>query len=690
MNLQPETPRDDSASEALITADDPHSSGGRRVAVVGLASLAAGVLMAQLPHPFGFPSALIGPRLTALGTHPAVAAAAFALTVGGALALGALVRSSLPIPSFTDRPPAVTLKARPIGIVLLALAAVSLTMVCALARQAVATAWFMPLSAMVLGLAIAGLKVCGPPPPPAADTSATLRPADLLWGGAMAAVVGWSATRWIDHWYYSWIGDEVSFFEGARDLIGGPPANIFELAFVHSKHSVVDSLYQSLFLRIFGADVVGWRLAEVAVAVVAACLAYVVVIRLTPATDRGRFGLVRLPAVIAGLVVGCSAYTLAFCHIGYNNLHTLVPPLLIILCLISIASRPSAVRLFVLGCLLGLCLYTFLATIIFWLVLAVFFAPGLLSKGPRGRFTAAAVVIGGLVCTTLPILAANQTQLIENLRASHALGIGAERNWVLGWAGSAGAFWHNSRYFNHHLAASLIDPFAGALAAIGVGAAVVLFRRSPFDRLLLLWFVLGTLAVAVTHSFTWPSFTRLLFVLPAVAFLAGRGATVLVDVLVTRLGRSPTTARLVLLSVIVLLVIVNSHQLYAVVPLRLPPTPFTSTVRALQEHPASPVVEVAYQMDPNREVLLGPYPDLAPRFSWMTPARLASVLDRLDPASIFLVYQSRRLAGSVAEIVGPRWNGTCYLDSGGRCLVWIFEPAAVAGIAGPDPVSPQP
>jgi hypothetical protein len=681
--------RNDASPGAPTPAHAPHPGRDRCRAILGLIGVALGALLAQLPHPFGISSALIGPRLAALGTHPAVTTAAFALTVGGALALGALVRSSLPIPSFKDRLPEVTLEARPVGITLLALAAVSLAIVCALARQAVATAWYAPLLAMVLGLAIAGLRVCGHPPPPAADTSSTLRPADLLWIGSLAATVGWSATRWIDHWYFSWTGDEVSFFEGARNLIGSSPANIFDLAFVHSKHSVVDSLYQSLFLRIFGADVVGWRLAEIIVALVAACLAYVVVVRVAPAADTGRAGLVRLPAVIAGLVVGCSAYTLAFCHIGYNNLHTLVPPLLIVLWLTVIASRPSATRLFILGCLLGLCLYTFLATTIFWLVVAVFLASGLLSKGPRGRFTAAAVVIGGLVCTTLPILAANQTQLIENLRASHALGIGAERSWVLGWAKSAGAFWHNSRYFNHHLAASLIDPFAGALAAIGVGAAVFLFRRSPFDRLLLLWFVLGTLAVAVTHSFTWPSFTRLLFVLPAVALLAGRGATVLVDILVTRLGRSPTTARVVLLTVIVLMVVVNSHQLYAVVPLRLPPTPFTSTVRALQEHPASPVVEVAYQMDPNREVLLGPYPDLASRFSWMTPARLASVIDRLDPASIFLVYQSRRLAGSVAEVVGPRWNGTCYLESWGGCLVWIFEPAADAGTDKPDSVSPR-
>ncbi len=549
-----------------------------------------------------------------------------------------------------------------------------LAILCTLARLAVAPAWYPPLLAAVLGLATAGLWACDTRSSPATLKTATLGRSDLLWIGFLTATVGWTATRRIDHWYYSWIGDEVSFFEKARGLLSGPPADIFSLSLVHSKNPVADSLFQSLFLRLFGEDVLGWRLAEVTVAVVAAALAYLIVVRVTVPPGEGGDATGRLSGVIAGLVVGSSAFTLAFCHIGYNNLHTLVPPLLIVLWLTVIASRPSGSRLFILGCLLGLCLYTFLATTIFWLVVVMFLAPGLLSKGPRGRLTAAVVVIGGLVCTTLPILAANQTPLIENLRASHALGFGAERSWVLGWAGSAGVFWHNSRWFDHHVAASLLDPFAAVLAAIGGGAAVFVFRRSPFDRLLLLWFVLGTLAVAVSHPLTSPSLTRLLFVLPAAALLAGRGATVLSGIFTTRLKSSVPAVRAVLLSIAALIVIANSRQFFAIVPLRLPPPPFTSTVRALQEHPASPVVEVAYQMDPNREVALRPYPTLAARHSWMTATRLVSDIDHVDPNSVFLVYFSRRLAETVEEIVSPRWTGSCYCESGGECVVWIFEP----------------
>lgn len=648
----------------------------RRWAVTGFVALALGVFLAQLPYPFAVVTEHSEGGLATLGDHRAAAAAAFALIAAGALLLGALARPTLASPFFPACLPAVTITARPIGIALLAIAAVLLAALCTLARHAVGPAWYPPLLASVLGLATAGLWACDTGSPPTSPKTAALGRSDLLWIGFLAATVGWTATRRIGHWYYSWIGDEVSFFEKARDLLSGPPADIFNLSFAHSKHPEADSLYQSLFLRMFGENVTGWRLAEVAVAVVAAALAYLIVVRVTASPGEGGGTSGRLPGVVAGLVVGCSAYTLAFCHIGYNNLHTLVPPLLIVLWLTVIASRPSATRLFILGCLTGLCLYTFLATTIFWLVLAVFFAPGLLSPGPRGRFTAAAVVIGGLVCTTLPILTANQTPLIENLRASHALGFGADRSWVAGWAGSAGVFWHNSRWFDHHVAASLLDPFAGALAAIGGGAAVFAFRRSPLDRFLLLWFVLGTLAVAVTNPLTSPSLTRLLFVLPAAALLAARGATVLADIFEVRLELSPRTVTAAMLSTVALIVVANWRQFSTVVPLRLPPAPFTSTVRALQEHPGSPVVEIAYQIDPNRLVALGPYPVLAARHSWTTPTRLASDADRLDPATVLLVFYSRRLADTVDEIVSPRWTGSCYCESEGQCVVWIFEPTA--------------
>jgi hypothetical protein len=646
---------------------------GRWAAATALALLAAGISLSQLGRPPQLGLRVVDESLAVLGTRPTAVLAAFAAIAAGAAILAMLAAGRLPALELPDRPPPLALEARPRGVALVATAAAVLGSLCVLASQGTAVPWYPLLLLLALGLAAAGLRLCDSTP------AAPSRPRvfgrrDLAAAAVLGAMVAASAGFRIDHWYFSWIGDEGSFFHRARDLLHGPAGNIFDLSYVHAKNPLVDSLYQSLFLRLLGENVIAWRLAEVAVAAAAAILAYLVVVRLTAVTARGPGS--RLPAFVGGLVLGCSAYTMAFCHIGYTNLHTMVPPLLILLSMAGIAARPTAVRLFGLGCLLGLCAFTFLATLVIWPVAALFWGRGVLAEALRGRVGAAAVVGFGFLCMTLPILAADPSPLFENLQASHALGFGADRGWLLGFAASLGAFWHNSRWFSHHVAGSLLDPVAGGLTAMGLAAAVALRRRSPGDRFLLLWFVLGCLVIALTHPFEWPILTRLLFVLPAAALLAARGAAVATIVLEDRLGLSPRAATSLLATAAALIVIVNLHQLYVVVPSRLPAPAPTCTVRTLQEHPHAPVLEVAYDMDPNRALMLEAYPGLAARHGWTTPQRLASLVESLDPATVLLVFYSPRLADTVEKTLSAGWTRRCCHDEEGRCLVWVFEPAA--------------
>lgn len=647
---------------------------GRRAAATGLALLAAGVWLAQLGRPPLLGIRVVDEGLAVLGTRPTLVLAAFAAIAAGAAVLAALAAARMPALELADRLPAPALEARPRGIALLVLAATALGGLCALAAGGAAVAWHGPLLALALGLAASGLAVCdaAPAPPP---RHAAFDRRDLALAAGLGVTVAAASSYRIDHWYFAWIGDEGSFFEHARALVHGPAGSIFNLSFVHAKNPLADSLYQSLFLRLLGENVVAWRLSEVAVVAAAAILAYLVIVRLTARPEPERPPGLRSAALVGGLVLGCSAYTMAFCHIGYTNLHTLVPPLLIVLWLAGIGTPPTAARLFGLGCLLGLCAYTFLVTPVIWLVVAAFLAGGVLRGGVRS-WIGPAVVASGVLCTTLPLLAADPTPLLANLQASHALGFGGERSWPLGLAASLGAFWHNSRWSSHHVAGSLLDPVAGALAAVGLAAALAVRRRSPGDRFLLLWFVLGCLAVALSHSLERPSLTRLLFVLPALALLAARGACALVIVAEERLGLPRRAAAAVPAVAAALIVGLNLHQLHVVVPSRLPAPAPTCTIRALQENPRAPVLEVAYDMDPNRAQMLERYPGLAARHGWTTPQRLGRLIPELDPATVLLVFYSSRLADTVGRALPPGWDRSCCHVSKGRCTVWVFEPDA--------------
>lgn len=662
---------------------------GRWAAATALALLAAGISLSQLGEPPQLGLRVVDESLAVLGTRPTVVLTAFAAIAAGAAILAALAAARLPALELADRLPAPPLEARPLGIALLVLSGAVLGALCTLAAGGAAVAWHGPLLALALGLAMSGLAICDAAPAPLPRPAAFDR-RDLALAAGLGVTVAAASSYRIDHWYFAWIGDEGSFFEHARGLVHGPVGSIFNLSYVHAKNPLADSLYQSLFLRLLGENVVAWRLAEIAVAAAAAILAYLVIVRLTAHPDPERPPALRSAALVGGLVLGCSAYTMAFSHIGYTNLHTMVPPLLIVLWLAGLGARPTAARLFGLGCLLGLCAYTFLATPVIWLVVAAFLAGGVLRGGVRS-WIGLAVVGVGFLGTTLPLLAADPTPLLDNLQASHALGFGGERSWLLGFAASLGAFWHNSRSFDHHVAGSLLDPVAGALAAVGVAVAFALRRRSPGDRFLLLWFVLGCLAVALSHPHERPSLTRLLFVLPALALLAARGACALVIVAEDRIGLPRRTAAAVPVVAAALIVGLNLHQLHVVVPSRLPAPAPTCTIRALQENPHAPVLEIAYDADPNRALMLGAYPGLAARHGWATPQRLERLIPELDPATVLLVFYSSRLADSVERTLPPGWGRSCCHMSEGRCLVWVFEPFGAARAGGDSvPLSRRP
>jgi len=355
-----------------------------------------------------------------------------------------------------------------------------------------------------------------------------------------------------------------------------------------------------------------------------------------------------------------------------------VPPLLVMLILTLMSARPRAVHLVVLGGALGFCLYTFLAATLIWIVLAIYLLLGIRRAPLRTQITALILIIAGFTAVALPALLTNPAPILANYQESHSAGFGTSdfqiETAVNGLARTLISFWHNEQWFRHYVTGPLLSPIGGALAIIGLAAALMAQRRSSGDRFLLLWFSVGTVVIAFTNYTEFPSYTRLHFVMPAVALLACRGAVVVIEILRNRLHLSTVPIAIFLLVSIAIIPTVHLHRLHNVSPQRLPAQKEALTIRALQEYPGRPVIDIAPEIEQNRDLMVSFYPWYEELHSWIVLEDLGSALPSIDPDAVILVYDENT-AQTVNPLLGERWRQRRYPDADFPHAIWIFTPA---------------
>ena len=100
---------------------------------------------------------------------------------------------------------------------------------------------------------------------------------DLVILSVLAVVIFLANLVELTHWRYSFIGDEGAFFNRAKLILDGAEYSLFDLVGVYGMHPILDSAYLACFLKVFGANIISWRIAEIAVLVSCSSLAYALV-----------------------------------------------------------------------------------------------------------------------------------------------------------------------------------------------------------------------------------------------------------------------------------------------------------------------------------------------------------------------------------------------------------------------------
>jgi 4-amino-4-deoxy-L-arabinose transferase-like glycosyltransferase len=474
----------------------------------------------------------------------------------------------------------------------------------------------------------------------------------------------------LTNWYFAWVGDEYAFYGAARAILAGATWNFFDLTFVYFAHPVADSVFQAAVMRVVGETVFGWRVAEIVIIVISVVLAYL--------TGTAMFG--RIAGTTAALVIGTSHYLMAYTREAGNNTHQLIPTTLALLMLVLAWRAGRSIYVFLAGASLGFCLYTFISAIILWPIVGILLIFSFLRRPSRGQLGAAILMLLGFALVVLPGLLATPPAELVSMVTLHSRREAAAADPVfLARANvfhSFLAWWSNLQWHFRYVGGQLTDPSTGLLMAIGIGASLLgLHRRSL--RYVLAWFVVGTVAAGATHYVIQAPHTRLLFVMPAVALLAGVGAHALYGTLL-RSFRVPQWVAAGLVALLLLLMIpLNLRQLLVESPKNMALTAFALYVRAFQEYPDLNIVLIAPIRDENLESVVASYGEgFEHRYRYTSVQDLPAVQRELDGKALYMIDEPRNpeLAEAATQTLATTHQRMKVFDHANRVWVTYFLP----------------
>lgn len=404
-----------------------------------------------------------------------------------------------------------------------------------------------------------------------ARASAALRAirTDALIAGGIAAVFIALNARDINHWHYSYIGDEFEFWNFARNINLYGLTRPFSQDGVYGFNPVMSLAGKAAVMRVFGNDHFGATLSSVLTAAAAIPGVYLAAYL----AGRGRTA-----AIAAASLFAFSHYLFALSHISYNNLDALLPMSYAAGFFLLGVRRNSPLWFYAAGAAAGMGFYTHLAARATMPILIVALA---LSPSLIGRSRA---VWLGFAAAAFPAFIVNGAQalgwLFPQLAGGYSEAIsGPFLDRVTENVRNLFAF-HYNIHRSHYVTSSLMDSLSGGVAALGVGYALGTLREHS-SRLLLVWLAALFVFAGLLSPHPHVPNTRMFLLLPPLAIaggvVVGRYAWAAAARLVP--GRASERAAWALVGALILTTFaLNARQFWVASP---PLTPLTNEAIAI-------------------------------------------------------------------------------------------------------------
>jgi len=412
----------------------------------------------------------------------------------------------------------------------------------------------------------------------------------------------------LDHWRYSFMGDELGFWGYARFVVqdrlpDGRPGivNAFTQEGVALYHPMMCTLYQSWFMRLFGVQSFAWRLSSV-VAATLALPGFYLFLRET----------ISRPAAVVGVVVlAGNHFLLTYAHHGLNNVQVLAPTVTALGLWVWGSKRDNLLALYASGVAAGLGFYTFYSSrlAVAFVVLGLLLVP--LGLPWRRRIGQAIAFAFGFLLTFTPLVAASPNFVGDMLHQS-VMRVDATETTASETEGAVERLWKSindpqtrtkweacwsdplmSLREGRFLWGSWTDSWIGSLFLVGLTWSSLRWPRRPFLLWLLASYFASVVAIGVLTQHGFPTDTRMLFLVPFYITFAVLALDVWrnqLRALPLPIGRGGT---ILLAGAAILSIALNQHRFRVESPSRYSVAPFGLVTKVAQQYPEAHIYFVA-------------------------------------------------------------------------------------------------
>ncbi|MCX8092734.1 MAG: glycosyltransferase family 39 protein [Candidatus Goldbacteria bacterium] len=317
-------------------------------------------------------------------------------------------------------------------------------------------------------------------------------------------------------WKYSYIEDEWPFF----DFIKGNLSEIYKINFfsgsgVYGYHPVSSSVWQAIIMFFTDKGIFGWKLSS----------AIIIPLSIIPFYLWNKMIFNRSVAIIATVVFVFSNAMLGFAHLGYNNIQSIF--LYVgVLCSLELAiQKKSHFWFFVSSLFAGLGFYTFYTARIIILIAVLYFFLHPLKKQIRKSQIMFSLLVFLLIISPT-ILEKNfiNKMLNQSLIAGSEIKNPSERYIyiILNFIHSFFAFLY--KYKNtHYIIDGLVDIFSAIGVITGLIWIICSFLKDWRAKFLSITYIILVFFIGGLQQYDYPVNTRLYFLVPSLATIAGVG-----------------------------------------------------------------------------------------------------------------------------------------------------------------------
>jgi len=315
----------------------------------------------------------------------------------------------------------------------------------------------------------------------------------------------------IDSWQFVSVGDDLPFFTFAKSIVAAHfILNPFSFHGIYNQNSILSSMYQAVFLYLFGPTNFAWRFSNIILIVPISICFYLWLRKLFDAQV----------ALFSTIILQSSFYLANFFKIGKNMPQALA---LFVACLWAAsrcADHPSKKNFLILGVLLGISFYIYIGPI-FPLIVWPCLLPLLKKYKTNKLLLPTFLLIGSYLLLLLPAFLqmasltgpAGKTFLYREYHGLVPIFFNILRNIFL--------FYHNYDYiYNHFVAGPYLDIASRMLAFIGSMIAIYYITRRNY-LILVATYLMTCIVIGITSPYLYTPTTRGLFFLPFGAALAG-------------------------------------------------------------------------------------------------------------------------------------------------------------------------